>query len=263
MILGRRYRISSSSDPSDKRESAAHRIVSHLHRHKKQPAIQVEDLSKKLIPILGRVKFAAVIHNLFTHEECTSLINRAEAKGFEEALVHGPFGQEVLRKDIRNCKRCILDDTELTNEWFTRVMNALEGSELKDKIADAHWVESNDIGKSTFRVVGLNERVRILRYDPGQYFGVHKDNRFIRGSEFGSREGEESHLTFLLYLNDKMKGGETRIENGGRYHEVVPKVGSVLIFDHDISHEAMRVVSGVKYCCRSDVMYKKSTLDSC
>jgi hypothetical protein len=58
----------------------------------------------------------------------------------------------------------------------------------------------------TLKAVGLNERLRFLRYHQGQYFGIHRDNSYTRDASFGPRAGEESHLTFLLYLNDKMEG---------------------------------------------------------
>lgn len=223
--------------------------------------IKVEDLSEKLVPILGRVKFAFVIHNLFTPEECTDLVAMTESRGYKEALVHGADGKEVVRKDIRNSGRCIVDDTELSDNWFCRVMHALENNpNLMDELVHAKYI--GECTQDQEQVCGLNERIRFLRYLPGQYFATHQDNAFTRGPEFGERKGETSYLTFLLYLNSDVKGGETRFQSGDRWLDVVPKVGSVLVFDHDISHEAMSVVSGIKYCCRSDFMYRKNVEDS-
>lgn len=191
--------------------------------------------------------------------ECAKLIERAEHQGYTEAFIHGPTGKEILRKDIRNCGRCIIDDDELADTWFQRVMEAFGGTDINEKFITA-WPASsskNDSGseEQSLRILGINERLRFLRYLEGQYFGVHQDNSYTRGPEYGSRAGEKSYLTFLLYLNDNMKGGHTRIECGGRCVDVVPKTGSVLVFDHDIYHEACKVVSGVKYCCRTDFMY--------
>lgn len=221
--------------------------------------IVVEDLSEKLVPIIGTTKFATVIHNLFTPEECADFIATTERKGYKEALIHGSAGSEVLRKDIRNSGRCIVDDKELSEAWFQRIMQALDGTPLKEKLIHAKYVggHNGNEGKK-WHVCGLNERLRYLRYFPGQYFSVHQDNSYIRGPEFGEREGETSYLTVLLYLNEVVKGGETRFDSGGRFFDVVPRVGSVLVFDHDIYHRAMPVVSGKKYCCRSDLMYTHS-----
>lgn len=235
-----------------------HRLLPKLHQKKKNNVPTVQDLSQDLIPIIGQVKFAAVIHNLFSHQECAELIKMTEKRGYTDALVHGPNGTEILRRDIRNSGRCIIDDEDLAQSWFERMVQALEGSVIKDRLFDAHWLtnhEANPRKNRRLHAVGLNERLRFLRYHPGQYFGIHKDNAFTRGEDFGPRAGEESHLTFLLYLNDKMEGGQTRIESCGRYLDVVPETGSVFVFDHDILHEAIKITAGRKYCCRTDVMF--------
>ena len=55
--------------------------------------------------------------------------------------------------------------------------------------------------------MGLNERLRFLRYDPGQYFLQHPDGHFSRGRR------ERSFITLLLYLNEGYVGGHTTIWN--------------------------------------------------
>lgn len=247
-----------------------HGLLSKKLQHKKKNVTFVQDLSNELIPILGQVKFAIVIHNLFTLQECRDWIDVTEKKGYDNALIHGPDGGEVLRRDVRNSGRCIVDNRELANDWFERILRALEGSVVKDRFLDGRWVENRNhhrgfvdtttttTGKRRIlKAVGLNERFRFLRYRPGQYFGSHRDNVFTRdGNTSQQCVGQESHLTFLLYLNDKMVGGQTRIHGGGRYLDVVPETGSVFIFDPDILHEAVAVESGSKYCCRTDVMFE-------
>jgi hypothetical protein len=63
--------------------------------------------------------------------------------------------------------------------------------------------------------------------------------------------------TVLVYFNDDFEGGETR------FHEqleqtVIPKAGSVAVFQHKLRHEGCPVVSGAKYAMRSDVIYESS-----
>ncbi len=43
---------------------------------------------------------------------------------------------------------------------------------------------------------GLNERLRLYRYDVGQKFDWHRDGCFERDN------GERSQFTFMIYLND-------------------------------------------------------------
>jgi len=90
----------------------------------------------------------------------------------------------------------------------------------------------------------------------------HQDIQYTRGPEFGPKAGEASYITVQLYLNDKFKGGATRFLCGSvknpsksRHYDVKPKVGSVLIFDHDILHEGSEVKNGTKYSVRTDIMY--------
>ena len=63
--------------------------------------------------------------------------------------------------------------------------------------------------------------------------------------------GEESQLTFMIYLNKGYRGGTTRFEE----IEVTGGLGMALVFEHGLFHEGAEVLEGVKYVLRSDVMY--------
>jgi hypothetical protein len=74
---------------------------------------------------------------------------------------------------------------------------------------------------------------------------------------------EESQITFMIYLNDGMTGGETRffadmeqVVQQHSYLSVQPKEGMALVFLHPIWHEGAVVHGGQKYVLRTDVMYK-------
>jgi hypothetical protein len=74
---------------------------------------------------------------------------------------------------------------------------------------------------------------------------------------------EESQMTFMIYLNDGMTGGETRffadmqqVVRQCPYLSVQPKEGMALVFLHSIWHEGAVVYTGQKYVLRTDVMYK-------
>jgi predicted 2-oxoglutarate/Fe(II)-dependent dioxygenase YbiX len=105
--------------------------------------------------------------------------------------------------------------------------------------------------------VGLNERLRFLRYDVGQKFEVHYDGSYSR--EDGS--GERSRLTLLLYLNDAYEGALTTFysERGPDVEEVpVPiTTGTVLLHDHALAHGVPPLVRGRKYVVRTDVMFRR------
>jgi prolyl 4-hydroxylase len=67
---------------------------------------------------------------------------------------------------------------------------------------------------------------------------------------------EESQLTFMIYLNQGMTGGETRFFADMEqtflqrpYLSVQPKEGMALAFMHSIWHEGAVVRNGKNMCC--------------
>jgi hypothetical protein len=79
-------------------------------------------------------------------------------------------------------------------------------------------------------------------------------------------------LTFNIYLNGKdqpiipeaagFENGCTNFLNTGKQtqdrvsKQIVPMPGMVLVFDHNMLHEGEKLIGGVKYLMRSDVVYK-------
>jgi hypothetical protein len=176
-----------------------------------------------------------VVHKFLSQEECASLIQRSENLRYEPGTV-----ADVVIEDVRNNERVLLDDPVLAADLFERskpfLPPVIEGKSL----------------------TGFNERWRFYRYQPRQTFKPHRDGSYFRIKTF-----EESQITFMIYLNDGMIGGETRFFAGmdeafrGRpYLSVKPKEGMALAFVHAIWHEGAVVQSGTKYVLRTDVMYK-------
>lgn len=184
------------------------------------------DLSQPLIWTLPSVLSAA---------ECQALIARIEAAGPEAAPITVPGGA-VMRPDIRNNTRVILDDPSLAAALFVRVQQQLPPI-LRDRDGAA-------------TAVGANERFRCYKYEPGQRFALHYDGYYRRTSL------ERSRLTFMIYLNHDFTGGETNFPDVPR--SVRPETGMALLFQHHLLHEGCPVTSGVKYALRSDIMYRLS-----
>ena len=181
-------------------------------------------------------KLAFVLDNVLTDDECKALIEQTEEKGYEEALLNVGNGRQVLDTTYRKSKRCIVDSEEQA-AWLWE--------KIKDFIPDT-W--------NSYPVVGLNERLRFLKYDGGEYFKAHMDGTYARPD--GS---ERSYLTIQLYLNEGFTGGNTTFLSNHSDKEdkgVVPKPGRILVFQHDILHEGSVLVRGTKYTMRTDIMYK-------
>lgn len=168
------------------------------------------------------------VSEVMSPQECQEMIARIEPLGFEAAPITTPAGF-VMRPDIRNNERVMFDDVALAAELFGRIRAA---------------VPERLCGR---RPVGVNERFRCYRYTPGQRFAPHYDGAFQRS------RSECSELTFMVYLNDGFTGGQTSFLEFDV--EVAPRPGMALLFQHRLLHEGCRVISGVKYVLRSDVMY--------
>lgn len=182
---------------------------------------------------------AFILYNVFTKEECEEYIRISEDKGFRTALINSRNGPELMT-DIRNNSRCIWDTFEEVDKIWKRI---------QPFVPDVRYNR---------KVIGLNERLRILRYDPGEYFKSHYDGSYRR------ENGERSYVTIQIYLNEGFEGGSTTFLGtlSDERVEVVPKTGSVLIFEHPILHEGSKLISGRKYAIRTDVMYSSKVIQS-
>ena len=78
---------------------------------------------------------------------------------------------------------------------------------------------------------GLNERLRILCYSPGQFFAEHFDGTFVRQQPH-PRSGDFSAVTVQIYLHSvpSENGGATTLwPDSPHRHPVQPTAGSVLL----------------------------------
>jgi prolyl 4-hydroxylase len=166
------------------------------------------------------------VTDFLSHAECDGYITLSESVGFQDATLNTGSGP-VVAKEVRDNSRVVLDDATLAGQIWDRAREYLPAVFDRSE------------------VVGLNERFRFYRYDPGQTFKWHSDGYVRRPN------GERSRLTFMIYLNDDFEGGETRFENA----TIKPVKGMVLCFAHSLRHEGARVTRGRKYVMRTDVMY--------
>jgi hypothetical protein len=91
---------------------------------------------------------------------------------------------------------------------------------------------------------------------------AHFDGEYITPDR-----SERSYYTLHVYLNDAktqpegktLKGGATTFWGwiGKARYDVNPKIGSVLVFQHNgLMHSGDDVISGEKITLRTDLMYK-------
>lgn len=190
----------------------------------------------------ARSQFAVVVENVLTPEECRQWIEGSESHHYETATVNMGLTQQVLT-DVRNSDRAIIDDVDRANELWERVK---------------HFIPM-DMTIRGMKPAYLNERLRFLRYDVGQYFAPHMDGHFIYPVGH-PQHPDTSFLTLQVYLTEDFEGGTTRFFadcSERTYFDVVPKIGSILIFEHRLYHAGEAVSRGMKYAIRTDVMFSR------
>ena len=190
-----------------------------------------------------RHKMAYSIKNVLNEDECSSAIKICEKHGFEPATINA--GVQILATDYRNSFRCIIDSPRTALLLWKRIRASLPEAFFQGET----------------QAVGLNERLRFLRYSPGDYFAPHYDGAFRRNNSAGEREGEISKATIMIYLNDGFEGGKTDFPHPRATSSIdvdvayTPEGGSALIFDHKVLHAGAPVTKGTKYAIRTDIMF--------
>jgi len=179
-------------------------------------------------------KLAFILENVFTPAECDKWIKLSHDNGYAKALINTGDGYE-LDLTVRNNDRSIVDDVDLALCLWDRIKP---------------FIPNDFMGK---KLLGINPRLRFLKYTGGEYFKPHYDGSYV------APNGSTSLITVQLYLKGDCTGGATRFlldqMNATEYVDVEPTAGRVLVFEHDIYHEGCTVVDGIKYTVRTDIMY--------
>lgn len=186
---------------------------------------------------------AFLLHNFLSDQECDELVALTERMGYNPAKVTTYGGKMVSLDTVRKGSRLIWDTQQ---SWLEPLWERLK-----------HHLP--DLGNSSFRPSELNNRLRFLKYEPGDYFRPHYDGAYCAGPE------KRSFMTFIAYLNDVKEGGQTNFFKRSTERKpavsVAPRRGNAIVFfhDHELSplHEGADIPIGVKYAVRTDVMYNK------
>lgn len=253
-------------------------------------SVKVEriDFANSKLSEYGKL-YAVILDNVLTEEECDQITHYAEMSkgahtgnedepadsGWTPAMVNAGRNKEMLVTDYRDSDRIIWDEQEITKRLWHRV---LQGEGMKEYFS-ALYGEEYIPAIGTFRDgekwvptdYGLNERMRFLRYGPGQFFKEHCDGTYETPDGL-----QRSFYTFHLYLNDSgqafgikkdskqdskdmLHGGATTFHSSDMKHriDVDPKIGRILIFQHRrLLHSGDLVTQGVKYTMRTDLMFE-------
>ncbi|TEB25746.1 hypothetical protein FA13DRAFT_1765755 [Coprinellus micaceus] len=206
--------------------------------------------------------YVKVIDDVFTAEECASLIALAESDAeWKQAAVH--YGleahQQYVNTEYRNSERILRFDHEAAELIYQRLLPHVQ--ELVELKPEDPWryvvspAQSNRAQEGVWRLVGLNERLSYLRYGAGNYFRGHCDG------QLELPDGRKSRVTVQVYLgNDDVEGGATRFwdQKQKNWYDVDPKKGRVLIFQQrGLWHSGEDVIKGTKFTLRSDLLFRQ------
>jgi hypothetical protein len=114
----------------------------------------------------------------------SAIIRRADALGFEAATITSVHGTTVPQ-DIRNKERVNFDDTDL---------------------AKILWREASALFLAPFKMdwtAEVNEKFRVYRYTPNQFFNWHQDGVYEAPS------GLRSMYTMMTFFSEGFEGGGT------------------------------------------------------
>lgn len=242
--------------------------------------------------------FALVIDNLFTQADCDKLLLAAESeKQWEVAQVNGRSGVAFTDTSYRewcdvcrevfpsneprlssllpgNSSRIMIDSFELADWILRKVQPYLQ--DIQEVPGARHRTFTRNQAEPrnsklppgatipSVRLSRLNERLRFLKYGPGQFFQQHRD-----GCYYTPDKAEVSYYTLQLYLNgdaENLTGGATRFHHPSRrrqagerdYIDVEPRTGRALIFEQaSLLHSGEEVTEGMKLTIRTDFLYKR------
>jgi hypothetical protein len=235
--------------------------------------------------------FAVVIDDVLTALECQDLINRTKS-GFRyitEATHKSPDGT-TYSVEIQNPnphKLAAIDTSHGTHlhsdskkDQTTLMMDKLYStilSSLKSNSSFHSFVCRTKCGEAQ----ALNPRMRILRYDSqdNDLFDPHFDATTRVPDSLDSSVMLKSLITVLVYLNDgdgeEFDGGETLYHDyhnsktgitfetrDGSEVKVVPKVGRVCCFEHDLYHSGAPLEWGTKFVMRTDILFEDTSESS-
>ena len=180
-----------------------------------------------------------VVDDFLSDAECVSWRERLDGEEFLDATVNSQGGR-VVDSTIRDNSVAVLRDPTIAEALFTRLR-----PHLPQSMTFEHPEEARRRRATPF---GLKSPMRVYRYRDGQHFGLHHDQ------SYEGPDGSRSWLTFLVYLNDGFRGGETSFPDVKRVVE--PVGGRALIFQHAVMHEGRPVTEGTKLVLRSDVLFQ-------
>lgn len=198
------------------------------------------DFTKTSPPITAfKDNFAAVIDNFMTEAECKELLHIAEESitpartstddssqsptpVWERAMINVGGGKQIMSVDSRKSGRIILDSVDISQRIMDRLLPFMRDFGIA-RVQNQPLVTGLGPARrgDVYLQPRLNERLRFLRYEGGDYFRPHWDGCYVTPDE-----SERSLFTVHLYLNGE---GEQDMKELQPYLELAEKENALVI----------------------------------
>ena len=170
------------------------------------------------------------INNFISNDHCDSILNDLKNKNFFKAEVIGDDGKIKISKGRSNKTFIVRDEIIDSINLFV------------DKLKRTFELESKDLTK-----------IQVQKYSEKEKYLSHLDSY---SKKFMDKECvSQRHVTFIMYLNEVKKGGETYFPLLDL--KIEPKKGSLIAFENCFKntiythpkslHESKPIQSGEKY----------------
>lgn len=237
------------------------------YKPEKWPELGIKDLPQSIQPqpsSTTRVDHSYPGVNLFeltnaiSGEFCQQLISTTESNS--DGLGYKDIKQEY-DETYRHCDRVVC-----MSEYVAKKLWNIIRPQLQKK--DVFEVKPYGFGAAgVWKPIGINPCFRFTRYSEGHHFKPHKDGLFVLHDNY------RSIYTVMLYLNDSFEGGTTKFYETDPLQKVsgdteallqvapkvnlIPKTGTLVIFNHDALHEGLPITKGKKYVLRTDIIFQR------
>ncbi|MFM2285134.1 MAG: hypothetical protein RLZZ543_631 [Bacteroidota bacterium] len=157
-------------------------------------------------------------------------------------------------KGFLSIELCDFIYSELHLKRFSKAHQFNNGRNNKEYFANENSLCSPII--SNINKLNINQKkvelfstpFEFYKYDFKDFITSHKDSPEVFAN------GKKSNYTALIYLNDSFKGGETNFPTLNR--SIIPEKGKLLLFSHDLLHQAKIINNGSKYIYRGNWLFE-------
>lgn len=182
------------------------------------------------------------LQSVLTPKQCSCVIS------------HATFIQSGIQQIFAgNRRRAVSIDEELANDIWNRIAAYIKPIHFDANKSHSFTGPCSNVPSGKYVAVGINPMMRVSKYIPGGDFSSHYDSCYAEDENYVGMH------TILIYLNENIQGGCTRVFDtaGIKWVDVKPEIGKALVFYHHTLHAGMRVIEGIKYVIRTEVMFKK------